>query len=238
MTALDALRLKGRFRWWAPLRAGRFPSFYDSHSQFGEDMVVRALLGDRTHGTFVDVGAHHPVYYSNTYYFYRRGWRGLNIDALPNSMDAFRVLRPEDQNVEACVAPTSGETVTLYRFEDTALTTIDPAAARSHEASGKRLLDARAMTCVTLGECLDRYLPGRPIDFLSIDVEGLDEAILRSLDWSRVRPHVVVFERHHLSIDDAARDGLITYLAGQGYVVEGKCGPSFVLRNVDAPAAC
>jgi FkbM family methyltransferase len=231
MTFVDALLLKARFRWWAPLRAGRFPSFHDSHSQFGEDMVVRALVGDRLTGTYVDIGAHHPVYYSNTYHFYRKGWRGLNIDALPGSMDAFRVLRPDDVNVEACVAPTPGQAVTLYLFEDAALTTTDDDTARQHQSDGKRLVGTRTVQCLTLAECLERHLPGRTIDLLSIDVEGLDEAILRSHDWDRAAPGVLVFERHGLSLADARSDDLIVFLSGRGYVVEGKCGPSFVMRH-------
>lgn len=232
MTTLDALQLRARFEWWAPLRSGRFPSFHDSHSQFGEDMVIRGLVGDRTTGTYVDIGAHHPVYLSNTYHFYRKGWRGLNVDALPGSMEPFRVLRPEDVNVEACIAATSGETMTLHVFEDMALTTTNAAVAREQQAHGRVLRETRTVECLTITECLDRYIDDRPIDLLSLDVEGLEEPILRGHDWDTRRPGILVFERHGVTLASAAGDSLVAFLLDRGYTLEAKCGPSLIMRDV------
>jgi FkbM family methyltransferase len=194
-------------------------------------MAVRALFGERLDGTYVDIGAHHPVYYSNTCHFYRKGWRGLNVDALPGAMDAFRILRPEDINIEACIVPTLGQTLTLHIFEDAALCTVDAALAAERQRHGKRLLATRDVPCMTLTECLNRYLPARHIDLLSIDVEGMDEAILYSHDWSHSAPSVLVFERHGLALGGVEHDAVIRFLTGRGYVLEGKCGPSFIMRH-------
>jgi hypothetical protein len=71
-----------------------------SWSQEGEDLILARIFGDKPDGFYVDVGAHHPKRFSNTYYFYRRGWRGINIDAMPGSMLAFNRLRPSDINIE------------------------------------------------------------------------------------------------------------------------------------------
>jgi hypothetical protein len=74
-----------------------------SYAQEGEDMVLRRIFEDQPLGFYVDVGAHHPVRFSTTYFFYRRGCRGINIDATPGSMDAFRRLRPRDINLEVAI---------------------------------------------------------------------------------------------------------------------------------------
>ena len=71
-----------------------------SYSQEGEDMILKRLFGGQKFGFYVDVGAHHPKRFSNTYYFYKKGWRGINIDAMPGSMIAFDKLRPRDINIE------------------------------------------------------------------------------------------------------------------------------------------
>ncbi len=84
----------------------------NSYSQEGEDMVLRRLFEQKTVGYYVDVGAHHPKRFSNTYYFYKRGWRGINIDAMPGSMKLFNKMRPRDINVEIPVS--SGEGEILY----------------------------------------------------------------------------------------------------------------------------
>ena len=59
-------------------------------------------------GFYVDVGAHHPRRYSNTYLFYKRGWRGINIDAAPGSMKSFSKTRPRDINLEIGCAKQAG----------------------------------------------------------------------------------------------------------------------------------
>ena len=56
-----------------------------SYSQEGEDMILRRIFGDKRLGFYVDVGAHDPRRFSNTYYFYKRGWRGINIEPRPGS---------------------------------------------------------------------------------------------------------------------------------------------------------
>jgi FkbM family methyltransferase len=222
--------LRLRFGLWGRLRANHHPSFYLSHSQFGEDMVARDLLSDVSRGTFVDVGAHHPVYYSNTYHFYRRGWRGLNVDAAPGTKELFDLLRPGDINIEACVAATPGALVEYFLFNQPALNTTDPATAGATlRRPGVNLLERRAMQTVTLDMLLEQHLPAAKIDLLSIDVEGLDEQLLASHDWTRWRPRVVIFERAGLDAMQIGSDSLVLRLSELGYTVRGKCGPSLIL---------
>src|SRR4051794_14772116 len=67
-----------------------------SYSQEGEDMILRRFFEEHGKGFYVDVGAHHPKRFSNTYSFYKQGWSGINIDAMPGSMARFRRVRPRD----------------------------------------------------------------------------------------------------------------------------------------------
>ena len=72
-------------------------------------MLLRHLLGsDKMDGFYVDVGAFHPTLFSNTYFFYLNGWRGLNIEARPGSKQLFDKLRPKDINVEIGVSRERG----------------------------------------------------------------------------------------------------------------------------------
>ena len=74
-----------------------------SYSQEGEDLLLRRIFEHQKIGFYVDVGAHHPFRFSNTYLLYKRGWRGINIDAMPGSMRLFRKFRPRDTNIECGV---------------------------------------------------------------------------------------------------------------------------------------
>jgi hypothetical protein len=71
-------------------------------------------------GFYVDVGAHHPLRFSNTYLFYKKGWRGINIDATPGSMKLFNKIRPEDTNIESPVSNTHRK-MSYYIFDEPAL---------------------------------------------------------------------------------------------------------------------
>jgi FkbM family methyltransferase len=230
MSVLERLELRLRFRIWARLRANRYPSFYLSHSQFGEDMVARALLEDCSRGVYVDVGAHHPIYYSNTYHFYCRGWHGLNIDATPGFRQLCDILRPRDINIEACVAAEAGKNVELFEFNQPALNTVHSSIAEtSARRDGVQLLRRHPMRTVTLTSLLERYLSGCRIDLMTIDVEGLDTEILQAHDWDRWRPRVLIFERQGLSADEVGSDDLVRRIRQVGYELKGKCGPSLIM---------
>jgi FkbM family methyltransferase len=219
-----------RFKVWAKLRINHFPSYSSSHSQFGEDMLLRSIFGNKRMGFYVDIGAHHPVYYSNTYHFYQRGWSGLNIDAAPGSMALFKFMRKKDINIETCIGPKSNEEVKFFIFDKPALNTFDPKMAELAK-SGSKLLQTCQLKTKTLEQCLDEYIPlNKEIDFLSIDVEGLDEIILRSNNWIKFSPKVIIFESHGLSLENFQNEGLVKYLNDVGYSIIGKTGPSFIAQ--------
>ena len=93
---------------------------HKSYSQEGEDMILRRIFENQENGFYVDVGAHHPKRFSNTYFFYKHGWKGINIDALPNSMSLFKKLRPRDVNIEQPISD-NVESLTYYHFNEPAL---------------------------------------------------------------------------------------------------------------------
>src|SRR5690606_15965677 len=119
------------------------------------------------HGFYVDVGAHHPTHYSNTYLFYKRGWRGINIDAMPGSMEPFRKLRPHDINLEIPISSKT-EILPFYIFNRPTLNTFSRAEADRKNGWGNfKLIKTIEMEAFPLSEILDKYLPkGQKIDFM------------------------------------------------------------------------
>ena len=75
-----------------------------SYSQEGEDVILQYIFRDQETGFYVDIGAHHPKRFSNTFGLYKMGWLGINVDPLPGCMDAFRKQRPRDINLEVAVS--------------------------------------------------------------------------------------------------------------------------------------
>lgn len=206
-----------------------------SYSQEGEDLILARYFEGRGPGFFVDVGAHHPVRFSNTYRFYLKGWRGINVDAMPGSMEAFREKRPEDVNIECGVAGDEG-TLRYHIFNDPALNTFDPEHAAMFEAiPAYHLKQVVEVGVTTLRRILEEHFPsGREIDFLSVDVEGLDLDVLRSNDWSRFRPKVVIFEDGPSPGEPVRLDGEICrFLEEHGYGFLAKGIRSIFYERVD-----
>lgn len=168
-----------------------------SYSWEGEDTLAIKLFSDRIGhacGFFVDIGAHHPLALSNTYALYKRGWRGLNIDATPGSMEPFRKYRPEDINLEIAIGGRR-ERLPFTIFSDPALNGfVDESTVRAHEARGISVQRVVEIECIPVNEVLRSHLKGRAIDLLNLDIEGRDLEVLRSLDFQTWRPKMIILE--------------------------------------------
>lgn len=158
-------------------------------------MLLARLFEGKKQGFYVDVGAHHPRRFSNTQYFYRRGWRGINIEPNPEAAKAFQIERPGDINLQAAISDVPGK-LTYYVFDEPALNTFDAVLAQSRlKETSYRLLRETEIPVVRLDALLDLHLPaGASIDFMSIDVEGLDLQVLHSNNWVKYRPQCVLVE--------------------------------------------
>lgn len=206
---------------------GRY--FRRSYSQEGEDMILRRIFDRCTDGFFVDVGAHHPMRFSNTCSFYLSGWRGINIEPNPEAMPAFRALRRRDTNLCVGVADAPGQ-LTYFRFDDAALNTFDAHLAQSRRAAAPHRW--RGTACIEvqrLDAILDRHLPrGRRIDLLSIDTEGFDMSVLRSNDWTRFRPACVLVEAFGVDIERVADSAIGRFMQELGYRLVAKTFNSLI----------
>jgi FkbM family methyltransferase len=188
-----------------------------SYSQEGEDLILRRVFEKRDTGFYVDVGAHHPVRFSNTYWFYRRGWRGINIDATPGSMTLFRKVRPRDINLELAIADGS-RNLKLYLFNEPALNTFDASLARERNQGIYRIVGEQEMTSQSLADVFKSHMPeGLAPTFLTIDVEGLDLDVLKSNDWSRFRPEVVLLECLNSGLGELAERAESRFMKEKGY---------------------
>jgi FkbM family methyltransferase len=210
------------------------PGYQRSYAQNGEDMILAWHLSDRKSGFYVDIGAHHPIRYSNTYRLYLRGWSGINVDAMPGSMREFRRLRPRDINIEAAVASVNRD-LTFYVFQDPTVNTLDRDMALQHIKDG-RLLDREVVVRTkSLAQLLDEYIPDNTkIDLLTIDVEGLDLDVLGSNDWNRYTPDYVLIEcLDTLTFAEVSSNALTEFLAKRCYSPVAKTVHTVLYKRMD-----
>lgn len=171
------------------------PPYLVTYAQNREDLYLWALLGHRPQGIYVDVGCNHERLHSVTRLFYERGWSGLNVDANP-AFGAEYARRARDTFVAAGVAAEPGElTLRIYDRGD-GLSTFDEYTKGEHEAAGLKYREL-SVPVRTLTQLLDEAAI-RCVDFLKVDVEGMEPEVLRGLDFARFRPAVIVIEAARL----------------------------------------
>ncbi len=192
-----------------------------SYSQEGEDLILERFFYSKNSGFYIDIGAHHPKRFSNTYLLYKKGWRGINIDPMPGIMKTFNKYRPNDINLEIGISKEKNK-LNYYIFNDTALNTFS-----SEEATFKanynpsEFFIKKIVTIETyqLNTILEQYLPqSTNIDLMSIDVEGLDFDVLTSNDWIKYRPKLILVEELRTDIKSLFKKSDINkYLESKSY---------------------
>lgn len=190
-----------------------------SYSQEGEDMILQRIFNNKSDGFYVDIGAHHPKRFSNTYFFYLKGWKGINIDAMPGSMKPFRKTRPRDTNLEIPISEKK-EKIKFYIFNEPALNGFskDLSISRNGLHNQYKIIDEKELETETLKSVLNKYLPkDQKINFMSIDVEGLDLQVLKSNDWERYRPEILLVEVLESSIENIMTNKVTKYLNSVNY---------------------
>ena len=194
-----------------------------SYSQEGEDMILRRIFESKDEGFYVDVGAHHPFRFSNTYYFYKRGWRGINIDAMPGSMAIFDKFRSRDINLEFPIA-SSEQVLTYFSFNEPALNGFSEELSRQRHGQNGYVIDKEIkLKTIKLSSLLDQYLPdGKKIDFLNIDVEGFDLDILKSNNWLKYKPRYILIEILNCSMPEIEKADISLFLKKNNYEVFAK----------------
>ncbi|MBC8325485.1 MAG: FkbM family methyltransferase [Verrucomicrobia subdivision 3 bacterium] len=201
------------------LRKAYLTNFRQTHyAQFGEDIVLDELLKpELCDGFYVDVGCYHPKKHSNTYRLHQRGWNGINIDLEEDKIRLFNLCRPNDHNV-VCPVSDLEETVTIRRFSSFGLgTTIN-----SQQAAGtnEAVFDERQAKTKTLAQIIEESpFAGRKIDLLSIEAEGMDERILKSVDFDRHFPKIILIEDYHRNIGEIIGTDSYKLLTSKGYAL-------------------
>lgn len=163
-----------------------------SYSQNFEDVLLARLFQGQANGFYIDVGAWDPTRHSVTRHFYDLGWTGINIEPVPHQFQMFVEERTRDQNLNVAVADFAGQACFYECKELTSLSTANETQAEQLRRAGYEVIPYE-VPVVTL----EKVIAGcgdRTIDFLKIDVEGFEAAVLRGVDLRTRRPRVLVIE--------------------------------------------
>ena len=164
-----------------------------SYSMNREDIFVSKFFKFKNNGFYVDVGAYHPLELNNTYLLHKKGWNGINIDINPLSIDYFNFLRPDDVNINIAISNKKKSEVVYYQKEKSPLNTLN--LKHANRVFGRNKYKKRKTLTNNLTSVLNKTkYKNKKIDFLNIDIEGLDLNALKGLNFKTYRPKLICVE--------------------------------------------
>lgn len=196
-------------------------------------MILRRLF-TFSKGFYIDIGAHHPYRYSNTYFLYKKGWHGINIDASHQSIKLFKKHRPNDVNINLAVSNTCKEH-TFYIFNDSAYNTLSHnLASQTKSKKQAKLIKKIKVTSKPLSLILDEHLKkGQHINLMNIDAEGHDLEVIKSNNWKKYKPDVILIEQQWSTIEDIIKGELYNYITSKGYRLYSKCVNTLIFTSTE-----
>ena len=203
------------------------------YSKNGEDLFLSNYFKDISDGRYIDVGAFHPFRNSNTYFLYKKGWSGINIDFNKTSIDLFNISRPKDYNICAAI---SDKVESRDFFIDHFFSPVNTIEKSFYESADKNIsfkkLKRKKINTKTFEEVTREIIDIPKINFLNIDCEGHDHSVLTSFNLKKYRPDLICIETH----DDDGNEkneckDIVEMLNINNYKIFQRCGPSTIFTK-------
>ena len=159
-----------------------------SYSFGGCDLLIDYIFKFKTTGFYLDVGCQHPISNNNTYKFYKKGWRGINIDLDEKNIRLFNLERPKDINICKCVSSDISEKNLFFFHSGSPINSLE-----KKTISNKKNYEIKKIKTFTLNSILENY-NFESIDYFNLDVEGHELDVLKSFNIKRYKPKVISVE--------------------------------------------
>ena len=187
-----------------------------SYAQYHEDMHLLRCFRDKSSGFYIDVGAGHPVHSNVSFFFYLRGWSGITVEPNPWLAQLTAAVRPRDRRIDALIGAAPGDAIYHLVEGFHGLSTTIESNAQAAQKEFNRPVKSFPIPVTTL-RAICREHGVSQIDFLKIDVEGAEQAVLEGNDWARYRPKVIVAEAVAPITMQPSWDGWEPILIANGY---------------------
>ena len=200
-------------------------SKYESYSQAGEDKIIEFILsylGEKNIGlSYLDIGCNDYKNLSNSYALYKKGVRGVLIDANPIYIDEIKMYRPEDIVLNCGIGAKNSEKMKFYILNTPGLDSFDLESIKEAQRQTPwiEIVDEIEVPVYTLDEIYEKYFASVPT-IVSLDVEGLEMDILKSTNFEKYRPYIFIIEtieyREKISVTNKRND-IIDFMQKNDY---------------------
>jgi len=195
-----------------------------SFSQFGEDIIIQKMLDKYSINEvcYLDIGANDPINGSNTYSFYLRGNSGVLIEPNKILCNKINKIRPNDTCLNIGIGDGSATEADYFMFQDiyNGMNTFSEEEAKRYEKEGFAIQNKIKMPLKNINDIIRDHVK-HPITLISLDVEGLDEMILNSLDFEKYQPLLVCVETVVFSLHNkySKRESIINLMKAKNYFI-------------------
>jgi FkbM family methyltransferase len=201
-------------RYWSSQMQHVIGYFKKSYSIQKEDLIVSKYF-QTGNGQYIDIGAGHPIYGSNTFLFYKLGWRGICVDPVKGIKRLHRILRPGDKFICGVISHENisklQNEIMFYEFNPRELSTVSSEQVNKYIDAGGGYRRKYLVTSSTLNDLVLFLRKDLPY-FLSVDVEGMDFEVIKQLKTIEFKPRAICIET------TSNRENIDVFLESQGYI--------------------
>ncbi len=194
----------------------------NTFAQSGEDVIIDFLLQSRgiQKPSYLDIGSNYPVWGNNTYLFYKRGAKGILVEPDDTFIPLIKKIRPNDKLLNIGVGLVNQKEADFYIFENSGLSTFSKEESEIRERMGNKIKKVTKVKLKIINDIISENFDAFP-DLLSIDIEGLDLPVLKTLDLSKYPIPIIcaetcTFSNDHIKPKDEA---IIDFMISRGYFV-------------------
>lgn len=209
--------------------------------QYGEDVIIKKLFeSKKQNGFYVDLGANHPFEHSNTAWFWLNGWRGINVDANKKSIAIFNKIRKNDLNLNYAIITSKQYKRGIRRIDlylpdqvresegNAKMATVHKKTAEKRNFSKKQNVDAIDInTLFNIHKVTE-------IDFLNVDIEGLDEDVLLDIDFNKVKINIIAVEDYGFDISPHHQSKITNCMLKNNYIFKARVGPTSIFERSES----
>ena len=163
-----------------------------TYSQNKEDLFISEYFKNKKQGFYLDIGAYHPIKFSNTQLLYNKGWHGMNIDLNQVSIDCFKIIRKRDNNIRAAI---SNKIIKKKVYSNDFFHPTNSLVEKHFKKHNEHFSEKNIFYLKTRRI---NNLISRKIDFLNIDIEGLDLKVIKDIKLKKLRPELICVEMLNL----------------------------------------
>ncbi len=200
------------------------------YSQWGEDQFIAEYFKNKQKGTYLDIGCFHPLMYSNTCLLYKKGWSGINIDINPTSIDLFNIVRPTDTNL--CTTIDENKKIFEIYYDDpfSPVNTLDKNFYKNLKKNNIKDSKNFTVRSQTIEEII-KVSNIKKIDFINIDVEGMDFNILTKIKIEKFKPNLISIETHKVDGSESKDYHQIkNFLEKNNFIIFKRVGPTTLFK--------